>query len=524
MGLWRIFATRVSCRPVSYSPHKPMDFADYRRHDGIGLAELVADGEVSPAELLATARERAEAVNPSINAIVRWLDRQADARVADPDALRGPFAGVPFLIKDLLQNYAGEPTSEGSRSLASLPRPEHSTVVKRWLAAGLVIFGKTNTPEFGAKGITEPALYGPARNPWDLSRTPGGSSGGAAAAVAAGIVPAAGASDGGGSIRIPAACCGLFGLKASRGLIPADPLAGELLFGAATDGVISRTVRDSARMLDVLAGPGPDPAAPYLPAPPADSYEAAAANSPERLRVGVYSGSAINPNPDREALAAVEQATRYLDDLGHEVVELSEAPFDDAALAKDFLTIWFANAAHMVDEIKAMTGCGDEGFELETRVMAAIGKATGAVPLMRALERRQEYVAALAGFHENHDLLLTPTLATPPPTIGEFDMPRSLRLASRVVLALRGGRLLTRLGVVDDIIEDNLSWVPYTQLANLTGRPAASLPLHWTAEGLPIGVQLVAPLGGETTLLALAAQIEEAFPWAERSPVAEPAS
>lgn len=500
-----------------------MDFAEYRRHDGIGLADLVADGEVTPAELLTAARERADAVNPSINAIVRRLDRQADAQVADPDGLAGPFAGVPFLIKDLVQDYAGEPTSEGSRSLANLPRPEHSTVVERWLTAGLVIFGKTNTPEFGAKGITEPELYGPARNPWDLSRSPGGSSGGAAAAVAAGIVPVAGASDGGGSIRIPAACCGLFGLKASRGLIPAGPPAGEFLFGAATDGVISRSVRDSARMLDVLAGPGPDPAAPYLPAAAADAYEEAATRPSDRLRIGVFTGSAINPNPDREALAAVARATQILDDLGHEVVELSAAPFDDAALAKDFLTIWFANVAQMVAEIKALTGCGNQAFELETRVMAAIGRATGAVPLMRALERRQEHVAGLAAFHETHDLLLTPTLATPPPKIGEFDMPRRLRFASRVVLGLRGGRLLTRLGVVDDIIEDNLGWVPYTQLANLTGRPAASLPLHWTDDGLPLGVQLVAPLGGEITLLALATQVEEAYPWSDRNPVAVPA-
>lgn len=506
-----------------------MDFDDYSRYDGIGLAELVAGGEVSAAELLAAARKRARAVNPSINAIVGWIDQQADEQAAGQDGQPGKnsaqepgspgrFAGVPFLIKDLLQYYAGLPTSEGSRSLAKVPRPEHATVVQRWLDAGLVIFGKTNTPEFGAKAITEPELFGPARNPWNLAHTPGGSSGGAAAAVAAGIVPVAGASDGGGSIRIPAACCGLFGLKASRGLVPPGPPAGEALFGAATDGVISRSVRDSARMLDLLAGAGP--AAPYLPALAGTSYEEAMRQEPPRLRIGVYTGSAINPNPDPEALAAVASAVKVLEELGHEVVELADAPFDDEALAKDFLTIWFANIAHMVAEIKAQTGCGNEGFELETLMMAAIGRTTSGVELIAALERRQDHIAGLARFHQSHDLLLTPSLATPPPRVGEFDLPRHLRLGSKLLLVTGAARFLPRLGMVEDLIEQNLGWVPYTQLANLTGRPAASLPLHWTDQGLPLGVQFVAPLGGEATLLRLAAQLEQAAPWADRRPTA----
>src|SRR5829696_24051 len=239
-----------------------MNYEDYVAHDGLGLAQLVADGEVSPGELLESARARADAVDPQLNAICRRLEREADARVAG-ESLKGAFAGVPFLLKDLHQDYASQPTSAGCRALAHRAVDRNATVVDRWLDAGLVIFGKTNTPEFGAKGITEPELFGPTRNPWDLGRTPGGSSGGAAAAVAAGVLPVAAASDGGGSIRIPAGCTGLFGLKGGRGLIPHGPRKGEPLLGMATNGVLSRSLRDTATMLDVLTGS--EAASPYAP-------------------------------------------------------------------------------------------------------------------------------------------------------------------------------------------------------------------------------------------------------------------
>ncbi|HEY8584928.1 MAG TPA: amidase [Capillimicrobium sp.] len=493
-----------------------MDAADYARHDGLGLAEIVARREASPAELLAAARARADEVDPQLNAIVRRMDAEADARVAAPDALHGPFAGVPFLLKDLHQDYAGVPTSNGSRALAALPAERHATIVQRWLDAGVVVFGKTNTPEFGAKGITEPELWGPARNPWDRSRTPGGSSGGAAAAVAAGIVPVAAASDGGGSIRIPAACCGLFGLKPGRGLVPAGPESGEALLGIATSGVISRSVRDTAAMLDVLAGP--EPSSPYAPAMPATPFAGEVGRDPGRLRIGLRVPSAITPEPHPEARAAAESAAALLADLGHEVDVLDAAPFDDEALAKDFLTEWFAHLAWQVRETKRRSGAGDAGFEQDTLILAALGRATSAVTYCDAIERRHDHVSRLAAFHETYDLLLTPTLATPPPRIGEFDLPPALRRASDVILRTRTTRILPVVGLIDDLVAKNLGWVPYTQLANLTGRPAMSVPLHWTADGLPLGVQLVARLGGEGLLLRLAAQLEQARPWADRRP------
>ncbi len=482
----------------------------YPSCDAIALADLVRSGTAKPAELLEAARARAAEVNPQINAIVTDVDPVSSA-VTD-----APFAGVPFLIKDLHQDLAGYPTSSGSRSLAAIAATENATVVQRWLDAGLVIFGKTNTPEFGAKGITEPELFGPARNPWNTDHTPGGSSGGAAAAVAAGIVPCAGASDGGGSIRIPASACGLFGLKVSRGLIPAGPSHGEYLGGSATDGVISRSVRDTAAMLDVLAGT--TPVAPYLAAEPPGSYLKEVGRPPGRLRIGVCVASSINPHPHPQALAAVSGAAELLTDLGHDISQLPSAPVDDAALAKDFLTTWFVECACEVDEAKAASGADDSRFELDTRLMAALGRATRSVDFNRAVQRRHEHVRRLANFHQSYDLLLTPTTATPPPRIGAFDLPPMLRKAQQLLLTARAAGVLRFTPIVDQIVNDNLGWVPYTQLANLAGRPAISVPLHWTPDGLPIGVQFVGRLGAEGQLIRLASQLEEAQPWFERRP------
>ena len=481
---------------------------DYQSHDAVGLAALVREKKVSAAELLAAARARADQVNDRINAIVVDVD--------PPPAGDGPFAGVPFLLKDLGQDLRGYPTSGGSRSLSTTPAVESAAVVERWLAAGLVVFGKTNTPEFGAKGVTEPHLFGPARNPWNTDHTPGGSSGGSAAAVAAGIVPCAAASDGGGSIRIPASACGLFGLKASRGLVPSGPLVQEGLGGIATNGVISRTVRDTAAMLDVLVGATPD--GPYLPALSPTPYADEVGQEPGRLRIGLCTASSINPTPDPEAIAAATRAGELLESLGHHVDQLERAPFDDEALAKDFLTTWFVYAADSVAQAKAISGSGDSGFEPDTLVMAALGRATNPVDLVRAIENRQLHVRRLAEFHATYDLLLTPTTALPPPRIGALDLPPAMQKAQKALVTVRGAGLLRFTPVVDQLISENLGWVPYTQLANLTGRPAMSVPLHWTADGMPIGAQLVGRLGSEGQLLRLAAQLERAQPWADRRP------
>ena len=484
---------------------------DYAEYDAVGLAALVRERRVKPAELLEAARARAAEVNPTINAVVADVDPPVSG--GDEDA---PFHGVPFLLKDLHQGVAGMPTSNGSRAYRDRPVPETDAVVQRWLDAGLVVIGRTNTPEFGAKGITEPAALGAARNPWNPEHTPGGSSGGSAAAVAAGIVPCAGASDGGGSIRIPASACGLFGLKPSRGLVPAGPSVGEALLGAATNGVVSRTVRDTAAMLDAISGP--TDTSPYVSARPASSYLDEVGRDPGRLRVALCTDSAVNPDPHPEALAAARGTAQLLESLGHEVVELDRMPYDDEALSRDFLTTWFAWLAWEVDQAKRVTGAGDEGFEPDTLVMAALGRATRSLTLVRAIEARHTYLRQMEDFHASHDLLLTPTTATPPPRIGQFDLPARLQQLQSGLLRVRSAGALRFTPIVAQMIRENLGWVPYTQLANLTGRPAMSVPLHWTADGLPIGSQLVGRLGAEAQLLRLAAQLEQARPWRDRRP------
>lgn len=484
------------------------------KHDATGLAELVARQEVTPAELLALARQRADAVNPALNAIVRRLDGVADERAGDA-ALAGPFAGVPFLIKDLQQEYQGFPSTEGSRSLAGEVAAEHSLLVRRLLDAGLVIFGQTNTPEFGSKGVTESEYWGPARNPWNTAHTPGGSSGGSGAAVAAGIVPAAGANDGGGSIRIPAACNGLVGLKASRGLSPYGPRVGEVMFGMVTQGVVSRTVRDSAALYDAIIGANPRAA--YRAALPERPFAEHITRPPGTLRIGYSTASAITAKPHPEAIAAVESAARLLTELGHEVEEV-RPPYNDKRLAEDFLTIWFASLHREIVAIKERTGARDSDFEADTLAVGELGRARGVGALMAAIDHINDYTADLAEFHERYDYFLTPTLAEPPLTVGKMVTPKPLRTAARLLHRLHGGKVLAMSGILASLIDENLGWVPYTQLANLTGRPAITVPLHWTEAGLPLGVQFVGRPGADGDLLQLAAQLEQARPWAHRHP------
>jgi Asp-tRNA(Asn)/Glu-tRNA(Gln) amidotransferase A subunit family amidase len=490
-----------------------MDLQEYMSHDATALAELVAGGQTTAAELLALARRRAQEVNPRLNAIVIEVTREADAQTAGE--LTGPFAGVPFLVKDLFQEYKGYPTTYGTRAARNWVAEEHALVTQRFLDAGLVIFGKTNTPELGAKGVTESELWGPCRNPWDTTRTPGGSSGGSAAAVAAGIVPAAGANDGGGSIRIPAACNGLVGLKPSRGLTPYGPQTNEPMWGMAVQGVVTRSVRDQAAILDTIVAP--NPRADYEVAQPDRPFAEQITAPPGRLRIGFSARSAITAAPDPEAVRALESTAQLLTELGHEVEEI-DPPYDDKALAADFLTIWFANCATEVELARQVLGAKNRDFEADTLAMAEIGRANGVVAANAALMNTFEYTHAITRFHERFDYFLTPTIARRPVRVGELETAPSLQKAARMLNRLRGGRLMLRTGIVEQMIEENLGWVPYTQLANLTGRPAVNVPVHWTDDGMPLGVQFNGPLGSDGALLQLAAQLEAARPWGQRFP------
>ncbi|HVR50025.1 MAG TPA: amidase, partial [Pseudorhodoferax sp.] len=397
------------------------------------------------------------------------------------------------------------------------------TVVQRLLDAGVVIIGKTNTPELALKGFTEPAAFGITRNPWDLSRTPGGSSGGSAAAVAAGIVPMAGANDGGGSIRIPAACCGLFGLRPSRGRVPAGPAVGEVWEGASSDLVVSRSVRDAALALDVLSGPACGE--PFAIAVPATPFARTMAREPGQLRIAFCTESPLGTDVHPEAVAAVRNAAKLLASLGHDVVE-DRPLYDGQALARCYLEMYFGQVAATLADARA-AGARSADFELATRLLEAFGKATHAGAYVRSHRRWNDFARALGEFHERHDLFLTPTLACPPVGHAHTVMPAGQQRMLSVLLNTGVLGALARLGLMDkplaDLSRQNLSYVPFTQLANLTGTPAMSVPLHWTSEGLPLGVQFIGPFGSEASLLQLAHQLEGAQPWMHRLPaVAHP--
>lgn len=485
----------------------------YQQYDATGLSELVARREVSPRELLDAAIARCEAVNPSINAVCGPMFEIARERCEE--ALAGPFAGVPFLLKDIGHHYAGQPTTAGSRALRNFAPAEHSEYVRRCLAAGLVVFGKTTTPELALKGCTEAALYGPTRNPWALDRTPGGSSGGAASAVAARIVPMASASDGGGSIRIPSAYCGLFGLRPGRGRVPSGPYEDEVWDGASQSHVVCHSVRDSARMLDVLAGI--DPGAPFVIAAPERPYAEEIDREPGRLRIGYSVRSPIGEPIDPECVRAVQAAAKLLEGLGHHVEEASPE-IDGLVLARSYFTMYFGQTAATYAWALREAGADESDFELDTRALAMIGRAVDAGEYVEARRQWNVFARALGRFHARHDLYLTPTVAALPARIGEQDLPLAQRLALRALLRVDGGRLLRRSGATEAIWRQALGRVPFTQLANLTGTPAMSVPLATSADGLPVGLQFVAASGGEGLLLRLAAQLERAAPWAGRIP------
>ncbi len=491
-------------------------FLEYADYDALGLAALVRDGHVHPSELLEACLERAERLGPSLNAIVRRFDERARRAAAGP-LPAGPFRGVPFLVKDLLADIQGLPTSRGSRFFADDVADRDSELVRRWRAAGVVFAGKTNTPEFGLHPTTEPAHFGPARNPWDTERITGGSSGGSAAAVAAGIVPIASGGDGGGSIRIPASCCGLFGLKPSRGRTPTGPTAGEHWRGLAVEHVLSRSVRDSAAMLD--ATHGADPGALHHAPPPARPFLDEVGANPGRLRIALSVEPLLGEHLDPECRAAVEDTAALLAELGHEVVHarphLEAGPFSEA-----FLTVLCAEVRSAIETGARRLGKRPRprDFEPATWVMGLLGRSLPASALSRALDHLHTSARGVSRLFEDYDLLLTPTLAAPPPRLGEL-LPqgaeaRFLQIAGK----LRAGRLLDLLGALPKTAEKVFAFTPYTPIFNVTGQPAMSVPLHWSAAGTPIGSHVVGRFGDEATLLRLAAQLEAARPWADRRP------
>jgi len=471
--------------------------------DATAQAELVSDGSVSALELTEGAIARVEALNPTINAVIHELFEEA--RDAACDGLpEGPFRGVPFLLKDLGAAFAGQPLHMGMGLLKQVDfrSPFDSYLAQRFRATGLVTIGKTNTPELGILPTTEPRAYGPTRNPWDIERSAGGSSGGSAAAVASGMVPIAHANDGGGSIRIPAACCGLFGLKPTRQRISEGPLVGDVMSGLTTELAVTRSVRDAARLLDAVGGPAPGD--PYVAPPPSRPYAVELEADPSSLRIGYLEQPPVpGLEADPRCLAAVRDARELLGSLGHEVDDSS--PLDPALaetldLEETFLTRWAAGQAATLDQLSVLLGrpVGADDVEPLTWALAEIGRERSGARYLRDVGVHQAIARAIAAWFEGgFDLLLTPTMAAPPQPLGTLDDsgPDPMQAFRRAIPA-----------------------GAYTAIFNATGQPAASLPLQAGDGGLPVGVQLVAPYGREDLLIAVSAQLERARPWAGRRP------
>ncbi|MGW6027481.1 amidase [Streptomyces sp. NPDC055099] len=474
-----------------------MRVSEYVDFDAVGLAQLVAAGEVTPAELEATAREAAQAVNPRINAVVEtWAADDA------PSPGSSPLAGVPFLIKDIGVSMAGRRMELGSRLAAGNVARTDSSLMRRFRRAGLVTFGRTATPEMAYSITTEPVLYGPARNPWDLERSAGGSSGGAGAAVAAGVVPIAHGTDAAGSLRVPAACNGLFGLKPTRGRVSMGPDADEIFSGLAVQGSVSRTVRDSAVLLDQIRGP--EPGDPYFAQEPARPYAGEVARHPGTLRIGVLGqawGGRRTAPPVADALA---RTVRLLETLGHQVEEAEVAlgvDWEEFVLANARLMT--ANLTALVDELAAAFGRPVDTSTLEAETLAGYhyGQRVSGPQLLGALALRNRVARTLARHFDAHDVLLTPTLPELPMALGAYG---------------EGARTLDGLGWIARLNDRS----PFTMAINVAGTPAMSVPVTADAgTGLPIGMQFAAGYGREDRLFRLAGQLEQASPWSGRAPM-----
>ncbi len=469
---------------------------DVAKLDAVAQAELLKRREVSSLDLVEMAIARAEALNPTLNAIVTPMydAARAVAKAGPPD---GPFRGVPFLVKDLVAACAGVRQTECSRFLEAHVAPRDTELVTRFRRAGLVILGMTNASEFGLLPAAEPALFGATRNPWDLTRSTGGSSGGSAAAVAAGIVPMAHANDMGGSIRIPASCCGLFGLKPTRARTPVGPDFGDLVSGLVHQHVVTRSVRDSAALLDAISGPalGDPYSAPSAERPFADEAQ----REPGRLRIAFTTRAPAGSPVHADCIAATETAAKLCASLGHDVVEAAPDLGDPDALTSGFVVLLAAHTANVLDGWARETGqkLDREKVEPCTWALAQMGRGNSSVDYLGAVAALQRIARRTAPFFEQHDVWLTPTLAEPPLALGT--------LASPPDAALMG---LFRAG----------AFAPFTIFANATGQPSATLPLHWNAEGLPIGTLFTARFGDEATLFRLAAQLERERPWRDRWP------
>jgi amidase len=475
---------------------------DLSRLDATAQAELVRKGDATPVELVDAAIARIEKINPELNAVIIPLFEKARGAALSADLPQGPFRGVPFLLKDLHCPCAGDPMHEGMKLLKDLQwvATEDNYLVGKFRAAGLVCVGRANTPELGLTITTEPESYGPSRNPWNTDHSTGGSSGGSAAAVASGIVPVAHASDGGGSVRIPASECGLVGLKPSRGRVSQGPDRGDGWHGFSIDNTVTRSVRDTAAILDAIAGPMPGD--PYAAPTPLRPFREEVGADPGRLRIGFLAAMPAGVGTlHADCAAAAQDVARLLESLGHQLEETYPNALEDVEpIRQSFLTVVSSWTAAEIDGWSERTGkpIGAGDVEPGTWGLVELGRTVSAPRYIAARNWINGFTRRMASWWtDGFDILLTPTIGEPPPAIGELapDPENPLAMADRL-----------------------LSIMPFTPPLNMTGQPAISLPLVWNGAGLPIGVQLVGPYGGEDLLIRIASQLEEAHPWKERRP------
>ena len=494
----------------------PSAFSCYDNYDGLGLAELVKKKQVKPRELIEEAINRIEKLNPQINAVVHKMYDSA-LKTAEGDLPDGPFKGVPFFLKDLMAFCKGEPMTNGSRFFKDFAPDFDSELVARYRKAGIIIVGKTNTPEFGLAFITEPELHGPTINPWNLARTPGGSSGGSAAAVASRIVPMAHGGDGGGSIRIPSSCCGVFGFKPTRGRNPLGPYYGDCWRGFVSEHVITRSVRDSAAMLDATCGP--DVGAPYWCEPPKDYFINEVEKEPEPLRIAWTAKPFFSDSVEPDCVTGLEETRQLCGELGHEVEE-ALPKLDYMPIAQAFVTVVCSETKAMIEQAEKDLGrkASYKDFEDETLVCALLGRQCRGSDLSKALNLIQTAGREIGRFFEKHDILLTPTAAAPPLPLGFSVTTGFQRVAMKVLTRLNAGGMINLFGGIQTFAEQAFVFAAYTPLFNATGQPAMSVPLYWNDEGLPIGMQFAGRYGDEATLFRLAAQLEKARPWAGKVP------
>ena len=489
-----------------------MTFEEYRKYDALGLAELIKNKSVKAEELVALAIERAEAVNPSINAIVYPMYDKAKkmAEAANPDST---FGGQAFVVKDLGHEIQGTPRTSGSKGYQGYISKADNFLVQQFRKAGLSFLGKTNTSEFGLAPFTEPELFGPTRNPWHPEYTPGGSSGGSGAAVAAGICPLGSASDGGGSIRIPASCCGLVGLKPSRGLLSLGPQSGESWQGAIVEGCVSKSVRDTAAFLDTVKGSTSGEG--YLPYNPATSFLQQIKKPVQPLRIAWSTKHPLGLNAEEDCIQATQHTAHLLEQLGHHVEE-ADLPYLREDISEVFVQMIIGETGAELMELASFLGrkVTTRDVELPTFMLHLLSQSFSAGDFAYQKRRWNEICRRTGQFHQQYDIILTPTLAMAPFKIGQLQLTPKERNTLKVASTLK---LRTALkGKVDELADKIFEFIPFTPYANLTGQPSISLPLYWNAKGLPIGSMFTAAMGKDGLLLQLAVQLEAAQDWKEK--------